>query len=1563
MDKQDSLKTILNHLLDTAVYVIRQDSHGILYFNDRVKTVTPDIALGQVCHDVWEGSCENCPLKTMDGKQSNTTLSFDDPFGEVVSITATEMMWEEDIPAYVISVTPQVKTKKEQELELACKQLVGVTAQMYPVVLSINLTKNTYNIIEYRDGTATNRENLKDVDALVENAIRTIHVDFREEFRRRFRRKAIIEAFHAGKTEIYMEHKQLGADGVYHWTCTHVLKTENPYDDDILELTLHKNIDAQKRIEEQLQNALDFACESAGGITGKYLVTDHEIYTLEMSRKYVDYFGKKSAGYAGGILKAVPKWAKRYLHRFSDAAKKRETVFFEFPYKKNGGDVWLQMQASCVGEQDGWPVYFGTIMDISARKQLELEREATYNSLPGGIAKIVIDDQFTLEEANNTFYRMLGMSEQDFKDGYLCHVYEEDRAELEATVREQVEKKKSIFVEYRIPDATGEILWVHVEGRRIGRKGRYPVYLTVVINITEQKRAQLELEKEQLKYRVAIETSADVLFEYVAETDTFYSYESNEYPDGSVRTEKRVIEHYLRDLDKLDIIYPDDLKNVRRIMHGGAHRMEIRLRRSDDHKFAWFFFQGDALREKGRIVRVIGTLRDISQSKENDDRRAYLQEICNFVCNKDYQLLATIDLQSGHYHCAFLPEGGPYSRAPRDGYFQDESDLFVGNSVYEEDKAMALEAFRLENILAHLDAGEREYSIYYRVIEHDGSVRWKSLVFSYFGSDTSTLLAAARDIQAIQDTKLKERIANQTLEVALERIYDKVMYLNLSQKRIEFIRSRGTYDYLKNPEEMEFETDVLPKVHPADRQELFEKTSRDALLEMFAKGESSVYVESRRIAKDGEYHWTAVNVVRMEDSEDGNIMAMLLISTIDERKLMEQEREEFAAGVATLFEESVTVNATKGTYILRRLQDSWDDFSEQGVYESDFEDYCEGKVHPEDRGAFRQVFSLDAIRVQLKEGIGKVRREFRFLTGEGYRWMEMIAVPVQNTINEDGKAILIYRDIHALKIAQEEQKTANRRFSVAVSSLYDVIFEGDLATGKMYIWQNDGDILKKVPASFTLDQYFEKMEWETIHPDYRADYRKAFRAAALVRAFENGQHEVYLEAPRRMEDGSYRWYSMQAQFVMRDAGGFRVMLYLKDLDDVKKEEESKRNALMDALAIAKEANNAKTDFLSRMSHDIRTPMNAIIGMTHLAKVDVTDTAKVEECLGQIDVSAKFLLSLINDILDMSKIESGKMAIVRKRFRFGDLINGICAVMEAQAIQRNQTLTVLVDEQVEKTYIGDQLRLNQVLMNLLSNALKYTHRGGRIALRVKVLSEDKETSMLCFEVEDNGIGMSKEFLERLYHPFEQEDESGGRVFEGTGLGLSITENLVHLMNGHIYVQSERGKGSLFMVNLPLGRTEQKEANETFSTGFHNCEPGKAENQSMEFHGERVLIVEDNEINRDIAIALLEMKDLVVDSAGNGLEAVERFSSMPDGYYQAILMDIRMPEMDGIEATQKIRALERTDARTVPIIALTANAFQEEIEHARRIGMSDYLIKPIDTEVLYQTLAEAIYGKQR
>ena len=219
-----------------------------------------------------------------------------------------------------------------------------------------------------------------------------------------------------------------------------------------------------------------------------------------------------------------------------------------------------------------------------------------------------------------------------------------------------------------------------------------------------------------------------------------------------------------------------------------------------------------------------------------------------------------------------------------------------------------------------------------------------------------------------------------------------------------------------------------PKSTLRTGRSFFEKTSRDALLEMFAKGESSVYVESRRIAKDGEYHWTAVNVVRMEDSEDGNIMAMLLISTIDERKLMEQEREEFAAGVATLFEEFRRSMPRRALYILRRLQDLWDDFSEQGVYESDFEDYCEGKVHPEDRGAFRQVFSLDAIRVQLKEGIGKVRREFRFLTGEGYRWMEMIAVPVQNTINEDGKAILIYRDIHALKIAQEEQKTANRRF-------------------------------------------------------------------------------------------------------------------------------------------------------------------------------------------------------------------------------------------------------------------------------------------------------------------------------------------------------------------------------------------------------------------------------------------------------------------------------------------------------------------------------------------------------
>ncbi len=1563
MDNENSLKTILNHLSGTAIYVIRQDDHRILYYNDRVKQVEPRAEVGAVCHELWKGMCGNCPLTEIGEAESHTTINDRTPSGGAVSITATKMAWEDKIPAYLIAVEPFVRTEKEMELDLERRKLAAVAAQMYPMVISVNLTQNNYSLIEYeRYGTRIFPPS-GNFDDLLALGISSIHPDFQKEFEEKFSREGMRKAFEAGKTEIYMEHRQMEEDGLYHWTSSHVIRIDNPYDDDVLEITLAKNIDAQKRMEEQSKNAFNFACESAGGITGRFLITDDAVYLLEASEKYFEYFGTVPEEHDGNVFEAAPKWAKKYIRKVCEAAKKRETAFLDFPYKRNGKDLWMQMQAACIGEQDGWPVYFGTLMDVTAQKQLEREREATYNSLPGGIVKILLDDCFSLEEANKTFYEMLEMGENDFGKGYLSHVEKEDRLKTERTIRRQVEEGKPISVEYRIRNKSGDLLWVHMEGKKVGRQGNIPVYLMVVLNITEQKRVQAELEKEQAKYRVAFETSADVLFEYVLETDVFYSYENQNDSDESVRTEKRVIVDYLKTIETLDIIYPEDLDAVREIMAGNIRRMEIRLRRPTTNEYAWFVFQGDAIREGGKVVRIIGTLRDINQIKENEDKNAYLQRICNFVCNKDYQLLAAIDLKTGNYHCAYLPEDGPFSRAPADGNYERECGAFIGGSVYKEDQEMAEREFRIENILGHLNQNNHEHNIFYRVLEMDGSIHWKSMTFSYFDRDKNTLLAAARDMQAFQDAKLKEKIVNQTLEVAIDRIYDKVIYLNLSKNKFEFIKSRGTYDDRKDPRDMEFESVVLPRIHPADRQGFYQKMNKNALLEVFAKGENYSYAECRRLGKDGEYHWTLTSAVRMEDNSFGDIMAMIMVSTIDDRKWMEQERQEFTAGVTALFEDSVTLNITKGTYVWHRSHKPWDGGREQGVYEQDSEKYSEAVLYPADRDAFWAAFSLDALRKRFAKGEKKIRRELRVFTPEGYRWVEITAVSIENMVSDDQKAILISRDIHELHMAKEERENANRRFASAANSLYDTIYEGDLTTGEMFIWQNqnDGEGLECVPAAFTLDQHFEKMEQEIIHPDYKAEYRRLFRSSALFSAFQRGQREVYLEAPRLMPNGSYRWYSMQAQCVMYDADRFRVMLYLKDLEDAKTEEESKRTALQDALELARQANHAKTDFLSRMSHDIRTPMNAIIGMAGIAAESTADTKKVEGCLKQIDVSAKFLLSLINDILDMSKIESGKMDMIKERFDLRALVKDITGVVYAQAYYKEQKLDVSVDDAVEEEYIGDVLRLNQVLMNLLSNALKYTGQQGKIALDIAVAEEHEGSSKLRFTIEDNGIGMSKEFLDRLFDPFEQEHAMGGRVFEGTGLGLSITQNLVRLMQGSISVKSTVGKGSCFTVVLPLERTSELSGS---SSKAHrrikqNHVPAEKE---IQFKQERILLVEDNEINLEIARELLETKGLKVEHVENGKKAVECFMAAPDGYYQAILMDIRMPEMDGLEATQKIRAMKKEGAQKIPILAMTANAFQEEIEYARQIGMNDYLTKPIDGDILFGALAQAFYGKR-
>lgn len=525
--------------------------------------------------------------------------------------------------------------------------------------------------------------------------------------------------------------------------------------------------------------------------------------------------------------------------------------------------------------------------------------------------------------------------------------------------------------------------------------------------------------------------------------------------------------------------------------------------------------------------------------------------------------------------------------------------------------------------------------------------------------------------------------------------------------------------------------------------------------------------------------------------------------------------------------------------------------------------------------------------------------------------------------------------------------------------------------------------------------------------------------------------------------------------------------------------------LKDALLQAQKAGNAKKDFLARMSHEIRTPMNVIVGMATIAGAHLDDMNRVSDCLTKIALSSRHLLSLINDVLDMSKIEEGKLSVIHEPFSLQQLTESVVSFVYTQTQSQGTQFVCDVNGVTVEMLVGDYMRVNQILLNLLSNAVKFTPAGGCISLEIQQAPVKNGRTHLRFIISDNGIGMSEEFLQRIFNPFEQADGTTSRKYGGTGLGMAITYNLVSLLGGSIHVKSKLGEGTSFAVELPfhvleqpVGRMEkqldhlkvlvvdddentcahaslllenmgidaewvksgreavqivfkaheefrdydvclvdwkmpdmdgvevtrsirekigpetliiiisaydwssiEEEARKAganafiskplFESSLYNVllsviDPKPAYNDNdnnkqpvpESFFGKRLLLAEDNELNREIAMELLQVTGADIDCARNGAEAVEQYLAAPEGYYDLILMDIQMPVMDGYEAARRIRASEHADARKVPIFAMTANAFKEDEEEALASGMNGHIAKPIDIKLLYQTLKNVL-----
>ena len=542
------------------------------------------------------------------------------------------------------------------------------------------------------------------------------------------------------------------------------------------------------------------------------------------------------------------------------------------------------------------------------------------------------------------------------------------------------------------------------------------------------------------------------------------------------------------------------------------------------------------------------------------------------------------------------------------------------------------------------------------------------------------------------------------------------------------------------------------------------------------------------------------------------------------------------------------------------------------------------------------------------------------------------------------------------------------------------------------------------------------------------------------------------------------------------------ILLKSDTTEIQQKQIQQNSRLKAALNEAKQANVAKTAFLSRMSHEIRTPMNAIIGLDNIALHDSDLTPTLKGYLEKIGSSARYLLSIINDILDMSRIESGRMSFRNEEFSFTSFVYQINSLIDGQCKDKGLNYDCQLKGEIGKYYIGDDTKLEQVLINILGNAVKFTDAGGTVTLIIECTAQFDGQSNFRFTIKDTGIGMSKDYLPRIFEPFSQEDDTTTSRYGGSGLGLAITKNIVQMMNGSITVESTKGVGTEFVINVPLkdsARGEGEESHEMRPQDFSvlivddellarehaksvlsevgiaadTCAGGKEaleliemrharredynlilvdwlmpekdgialtrdirkilgldttvivltaydwyeieeealkagvdtfmskplastnvlyefqqafnrkrqtvpEKKVVELEGRKILVVEDMPVNAEIMMMILEMRGMISDHAENGKIAVEKFAESPPGFYDAILMDIRMPVMDGLKATEAIRALDHPDAKTVPIIAMTANAFDEDVQRSLKAGMNAHLTKPADPEHLYKTLQELI-----
>lgn len=861
-------------------------------------------------------------------------------------------------------------------------------------------------------------------------------------------------------------------------------------------------------------------------------------------------------------------------------------------------------------------------------------------------------------------------------------------------------------------------------------------------------------------------------------------------------------------------------------------------------------------------------------------------------------------------------------------------------------------------------------------------------------------------IENLTDTQMQTE--NQLLEekeryrIAVESSQDAFFTYKCKEKLLEIVNSKGNdgvWDCGKHPEFLDNDS-----IHPADKAKLVNAVkSSDGVLD----------VDFRLQHANGEFQWVNLSGSITFDENKERSRVVGCIHNVHQHKLLEQaqKRKQIYDSITSFYRlgsglevvETLCRDDPEGVLVLLEIQQFSKIDERYGLIFGDIileqfagllakrfqEDGLNGGIYIR-AGADQMLVWLPVCTTgPIVRSVQGLEKEFGALTDEKHLSLSLkcgIAVTgsrnsLSEALEQTKTALTAARHGKQEIMFYEELSTVEKACAVDVAfaevASLERLKEMTLSSIALNLFDRDGD------TSVVLDILALKLQekyhlTDIVITHFNGEYmvnnllycwktwEKKDGWDGMVHCSEK-QYQHFVETQEMQQlltSGESIWKEPLIQpfasgrndivFHMTDNGQYSGSIVFRDIDQDVLEKKEECKCLEEISAIIQNRLNlerhdlsakAKSDFLARMSHEIRTPMNGIIGMTEIALKDGQTEERRIDCLRKIEYSSEYLLGLINDILDMSKIESGKMRLIEEKCNLMEMIQGLRPLLEAKLNENN--IQYIADIQLKNHwFMADSLRLNQVLVNLLGNALKYSRPDGHVWLTVRETEEEKGFSNLYFQVRDDGIGIAPEKQQLIFRQFEQADNSENARKQGTGLGLAISRRIVRMMDSDIKLESEPGKGSSFSFNVKLQPVSGEKTTVT------------SQPEEISFPGKRILVVEDNELNMEIICTILENYGIKTEQAVNGKEAVRRMEESVPGYYDMIFMDIMMPEMDGLEATRTIRNLDREDCKKIPIYAMSANAFDEDVKRSLASGMNGHLSKPVNLQVLEKTLQKVL-----